>query len=275
MTHDLRLVTQKGLQPNTGSDWLAGFGNMFGKEMGEWFRTRRWMWQSLIWIFIINGFIAFLLFLIPIIDPTEAQVAGTPPPDVMAVTIFFSFAAMAGSIGMVILAQDEIIQEKQSGTAAWILSKPVSRQAFILTKILSNIAGGVIFILALPASITLVEIYLVVQRGIPLLPYLAGIAVILLVLVFYLTLVILLGVLFDQRGPVLGIAFGVMFGGLIASQFAPQVGYFLPVNFDTISFAVSQGQALPSMAVFQLVITAIWSLLFTAIALWRFQRTEF
>jgi ABC-2 type transport system permease protein len=254
---------------------MAGFVNMLGKELGEWFGTRRWLWQSLIWMTIINGFIAFILFLIPVIDPAEAQAQGAPPPDIMGLTLFFSFAVMAGSVGMIILAQDEIIQEKQSGTAAWILSKPVARQSFILTKLLSNIIGGLVFIVALPALVTLAEIYVAVQHGTPFLPYLAGAGVVLLALIFYLSLVMLLGVLFEQRGPVLGVAFGVMFGGLIAAQFAPQVSYFLPVTMDKIGLAISQGQALPPVALSQLIATAAWSLLFTVVALWRFQRTEF
>ena len=40
---------------------------------------------------------------------------------------FFSMVIMTGTMGAIILAQDEIIQEKQSGTAAWILSKPAAR----------------------------------------------------------------------------------------------------------------------------------------------------
>jgi ABC-2 type transport system permease protein len=273
-THDLHLATRQGLLPSAGSSWLSGFGNMLGKELGDWFGTHRWLWQSLIWLTIINGFIAFILLIVPLIDPAEGQVDGAPPPDILGLTLFFSIAAMAGSIGMIILAQDEIIQEKQSGTASWILSKPVARRSFILTKMFSNIIGGLIFIVALPALVTQVEVYLVVQHGTPILPYLAGAAVILLTLIFYLSLVILCGVVFEQRGPVLGAAFGVMFGGLIASQFAPQVSYFLPVNMDKIALALSQGQTLPAMAVSQLVATAAWSILFTMAALWRFKHTE-
>jgi ABC-2 type transport system permease protein len=193
----------------------------------------------------------------------------------MGLTLFFSFAVMAGSIGMIIQAQDEIIQEKQSGTAAWILSKPVARQSFVLTKMLSNIIGGLIFIVALPALVALGEIFLAVGHITPIIPYLAGAGVVLLALIFYLSLVIMLGILFDQRGPVLGVAFGVMFGGLIAVQFAPQVNYFLPVSMDKIALALSQGQALPAVAISQLIATAAWSILFTVVALWRFQRTEF
>jgi hypothetical protein len=65
VTHDLRQAARQGLLPARVGGWLAGFGNMFGKEMGEWFRTRRWLSQLLIWLTIINGFLAFLLFGLP------------------------------------------------------------------------------------------------------------------------------------------------------------------------------------------------------------------
>jgi ABC-2 type transport system permease protein len=275
LDHNAVLAARKALQPARDSTWLGGFGNMLGKELGDWFATRRWIWQTIIWLVIINGFIAFILFIIPLIDPSEAALEdGNPPADIMAMTLYFSFAVMAGSIGMVILAQDEVIQEKQSGTAAWILSKPVSRPAFILTKLLSNGIGALIFIVTIPAVVTVGEIYLAVQHGVTIFPYLMGIGVALLALYFYLCLTLMLGVLFEQRGPVLGIALGVMFGGLIASQFAPQVGYFLPVNMDKIALALSQGQALPAMALSQVIATAAWTILFIVIALWRFKHIE-
>jgi ABC-2 type transport system permease protein len=274
LDHNAVLAARKALQPVRDSTWLGGFGNMLGKELGDWFATRRWLWQSLIWLSIINGFIAFLLFIVPRIDPAEVQGVENPPPEIMGLTLYFAFAVMAGSIGMIILAQDEVIQEKQSGTAAWILSKPVSRPAFILTKLFSNGIGALIFIVTIPAVVTLGEIFMAVQHGVAILPYLMGIGIVLLALYFYLCLTLMLGVLFEQRGPVLGVAFGVMFGGLIASQFAPQVSYFLPVNMDKIAFSLSQGQALPAVALSQIIATAAWTILFIVIALWRFERIE-
>ncbi len=273
VSRDLILAARQGLQPHA-SGWLSGFGNMLSKELGEWFGTRRWIWQTLIWVSIINGFVAFLLFILPAVDPAGAQSVENPSPDIMGATLFFSFAIMAGSIGMVILAQDEIIHEKQSGTAAWVLSKPVARRSFILTKILSNLIGGLIFIVALPGIIILVEIYLATQQGVPILPYLAGAGIVLLTLFFYLTLVILAGVLFEQRGPVLGIAFGVMFGGLLISTFLPQISYTLPLSMDKIALAVFMGQTLPAQAVAQVISTFAWSIVFILLAVWRFERVE-
>ena len=203
---DLRLAARQGLLPVRGGGWLAGFGNMLAKELGEWFHTRRWLWQLVIWVGILDGIIAFLLFGLPALQavlpgiPTREQVFAGLPPAVGALVHYFSMVIMTGTIGVIILAQDEIIQEKQSGTAAWILSKPAARQAFILTKLLSNTIGALIFIVALPGLIALGEIYLATHQLVPLLPFLAGAGVALLALFFYVSLVILLGVLFEVAG---------------------------------------------------------------------------
>jgi ABC-2 type transport system permease protein len=281
-TRDLRLAARQGLLPARGSGWLAGFGNMFAKELGEWFRTRRWLWQLLIWPTIINGFIALPLFILPAlasIMPALKQIAeasyGGLPPEVGSMLFYFSITMMAGTIGVIILAQDEIIQEKQSGTAAWILSKPATRPAFILTKLLSNITGALVFIVAIPGLIALGEIFLAINRIVPLVPFLAAEGVVLLALVFYISLVILLGVLFESRGPVLGIAFGIMIGGMLIANFLPWVEYVLPFAMDKIALMIVQGMPLPAMLVSQVIATAVLSIVFILVALWRFQHKEF
>ena len=280
-THDLRLAARQGLLPARGSGWRRVFGNMLAKELGEWFRTRRWLWQILIWLTIINGFVALLLFilpalasLMPALKPTAEAAFGGLPPEVGAVSMYFTMLAMAGSIGVIILAQDEIIQEKQSGTAAWILSKPAARQAFILTKLLSNTVGALIFIIALPGLVTLGEVYLATGQLVPLLPLIAGGGIVLLTLIFYLCLVILLGVLFELRGPVLGIAFGILFGGLMMRSFIPQILYALPLSMDGIALMVFQKMALPAILVSQLISTVVLSIVFILVALRRFQHIE-
>jgi ABC-2 type transport system permease protein len=280
VTHDLRLAARQGLLPARGGGWLAGFGNMFAKELGEWFRTRRWLWQLLIWSVILDGLIAFMLFALPVLNtlmpglPTQEQVFAGLPPEVGAMIQFFSFLVMTGTIGAIILVQDEIIQEKQSGTAAWILSKPVARLAFIMTKLLSNITGVLVFVVGVPGLIVMGEIYLATHQLVPLVPFLAGTGVILLALIFYVSLVILLGVLFESRGPVLGIAFGVLWGGMILRNFIPQILYVLPLGMEGVAMGVVQGIPLPAIYVSELISTAVLSIVFTLVALWRFQKIE-
>ena len=69
MTRNLMQSARQGLLPVRGGGWLAGFGNMLNKELGEWFRTRRWLWQALIWIAILDGMVALVLFVIPLLEP--------------------------------------------------------------------------------------------------------------------------------------------------------------------------------------------------------------
>jgi ABC-2 type transport system permease protein len=270
VTRDLRLAARQGLLPAGGGSWLAGFGNMLSKELGDWVHTRRWLWQLLIWLIIINGLIAFMLWVAPMIAGEEALA----PPEVTGLFYFFSTVAMTGTIGVIILAQDEIIQEKQSGTAAWILSKPVARSAFILTKLLANLFGALIIIVLLPGLVTLGEVFLAAHKVMPLGPFLAGAGVILLALVFYLSLVILLGVLFESRGPVLGIAFGVMFFCQLAGNYLPQIALVLPSSMHGIALGVAMREPLPAMAVWGMISTATLSIVFILVALWRFQHIE-
>jgi hypothetical protein len=81
-------------------------------------------------------------------------------------------------------------------------------------------------------------------------------------------------VLFENRGPVLGIAFGVLLGGLILRSFIPPILYVVPLSMDGIALMVMQGTPLPPIFVSQLISTAVLSILFILVALWRFQRTE-
>jgi ABC-2 type transport system permease protein len=281
ITRDLRQAARQGLLPARGSGWLAGFGNMFGKELGEWLHTRRWLWQLVIWLVILDGFIALALFVLPLLatfmpdlKPVAEGIFAGLPPEVGSLFQFFSMATMTGTIGAIILAMDEVIQEKQSGTAAWILSKPVARPAFILTKLLSNTIGALVFIVGFPGLILLGEIFLATHQVVPLAPFLAGVGVILLALFYYVSLVILLGVLFESRGPVLGVAFGVLWGGMILKNFFPQLAYVLPLGMDGIAFAVTQGMPLPAMFASELIAVGVSSIVFILVALRRFQHIE-
>ena len=102
----------------------------------------------------------------------------------------------------------------------------------------------------------------------------AGAGVVWLALFFYISLVIMLGVLFENRGPVLGIAFGVLWGGMILRNFIPQILYVLPLGMEGVAMGVVQGIPLPALYVSELISTAVLSILFTLVALWRFQHIE-
>jgi hypothetical protein len=47
----------------------GGFGNMLNKELMDWFGTRRWIVQTIVWLAIVNGLMAFIMFIVPTMDP--------------------------------------------------------------------------------------------------------------------------------------------------------------------------------------------------------------
>ena len=116
--------------------WRRGFANLLRKENGMWWGTRRWWVQSLVWLLTLNGFIAFLIWLVPVLDPGGETVSPSE-----GLEVFMVFLGFFGAIGVMVLTQGAIVGEKRSGTVAWILSNPVSRSAFILSKLIGNAMG--------------------------------------------------------------------------------------------------------------------------------------
>jgi ABC-2 type transport system permease protein len=252
---------------------------MLGKELGAWFQTKRWLRKGLIWLLIINGMIAIVLLSAPTISQQEAAAgneasADYQDPYALGLSMFFTLGAMVGGIGTIILGQDQIVGEKLSGTAAWILSKPIARQAFVLSKLASNAIGILIFIIAIPGLVAFIEIYLFSSKTIPIGPFLLALALLMLSLLFYLSLSLLLGVQFATRGPILAINLGLLLGGQMLASLLPQIYYLLPVSIPTICQGLVSGMPLPSMAYFQVGATVVWCVVFTSLALWRFKRLE-
>jgi len=108
-------------------------------------------------------------------------------------------------------------------------------------KLLSNIIGALVFIVLVPGLVAWILNYLATHTGVPLATFLAGAGIIMLGLIFYISLVILLGVLFESRGPVLGIAFGILIGGMMLRNFIPPILYVLPLSMDGVGMAVLMG----------------------------------
>ena len=65
-----------------------------------------------------------------------------------------------------------------------------------------------------------------------------------------------------------------MFGAKILAGFFPLIAYVLPSNMDSAALLIFQGMPLPAMMVSEVVVTAVLSVAFVLVGLWRFQRIE-
>jgi len=177
---------------------------------------------------------------------------------------------------MVTTAQGAIVREKQLGTAAWVLSKPVSRSAFVLAKFIAYAVGFVSLVTLVPSAIFYGESLLLAGRAPDLAPFLTAVAIMVVHTLFYLALTLLLGTLFDTRGPIAGIAMGVLFAGFLPPNLIPQAALLaLPWTLGQSAVALALGRPLPAVWPIPVVANALWTALFVGLAHWWFGREEF
>ncbi len=256
--------------------WRRGFRNMLRKENGDWWQTKSWWTRSLVWTLIMNGILFLLLWIVPIFDPEDAPVGEDAIK--MGLDIFFTFFSFAVPIGAMVLVQGAIISEKDSGTAAWTMSKPVSRGAFILSKLVAHSAGLLVTVFLLQSVIFYIQIWL--KAGpISILPFAIALLLAALHVLFYLTLGLMLGAFFSTRGPIIGISLGLLLGQLIFTSMIegllPWLPLIEPKTVGDLTGMVARGNALPAEWPLPIILTALYTLLFIALAIWRFNREEF
>ncbi len=263
------------LQLVVGSGWSRGLDNHLRVELERWFSSRKWWTQILIFALATNFVLALMIWdQTDVIDPLEY------------ICMFFNtWLGIVTIVGVVILMQGAIIGEKQSGTAAWVLSKPISRAAFYLAKLIANGVGTYVTIVLAQGLIAYVLIYLGLGEALSPPAFVAGLGIHALHLLFYLTLTLTLGVIFDHRGlvalPMIPIFFDSIILGLVPPALYDVLVRILPWSLVTgykgkvqsIAGSIMLGQQPYSLS--PIFWTAGFSLLFVVIGLWALGRQEF
>ncbi len=250
--------------------WRRGLGNMLQSGLSRWFKTRTWWIQCLIW----GGLLGFIL---------GAMLFGRDKADFETVLIVFSiFAGLMPAVAVVIVMQDALVGEKREGTAAWVLSKPVARPAFILSKLISNSLGVLATMILVPCLLGYALISIGTKSAPDPLRFLGVMGVIFVSHFFFLSLTLMLGTLFTSRGPVIGIPLAVLFLQQNLIGFLPFLRYLLPWNLvvplgntpDALVSVLLLGAPVQSSHLITLAAVLVESALFVFISLWRFNREE-
>jgi ABC-2 type transport system permease protein len=282
-----KLVLQRRQEPA----WRKGFVNMFRKENRDWWHTRRWWIHLIVWLMLLNLAVAAPLWLQNNAPPTSANITEERRQQIIegnrlenrvqnALRTFIDMSALALLIGVVLVMQNAIIDEKQTGTGAWILSKPVARSSFILAKLVANAAALILLAVVVQWTLVYIQISLALGGAQPLFAYLLGMSLIALNLLFWLALTLMLGTLFSNRALLVAVPLGVLFVLLYLTSNVPALLDFTPLAFfvDTpdhrslVQLAIA-GQ--PLQTVMPIIMTVIWAVVFVAVAIWRFGREEF
>ena len=181
--------------------WSSGLRNLLRADFGKWFRTRMWWTQALIWVAVIDG----ILFSVLRSGGEEATLE-------MGLELFSIFTGMFPAIAAVIITQDAIVGEREAGTAAWVLSKPVSRAAFVLSKLVPTAIGSLVTMLLIPGLVAYGLLSWKAGNPLDVLRFLGALGIFWVNLLFYLSLTLMLGTFFTHRAPVIGIPLALSFG---------------------------------------------------------------
>lgn len=266
------------------NEWnkLRGFSNLFSKENGAWWGTRRWWVNALLWTVLLGGLTAIMLF-----GPNE-EVAEASEADIklaggiiaytlmVSLSVFFEFGVPMVAIWTIILTQDLIIGEKQSGGAEWLLSKPVVRRSYVLAKLAANALPVLALLVGLPSVLVYGMLSLRLGTLFSLAPFLSAVGIMALHTLFYLTFTLMLGTIFNNRGIILGIALGSVLGGGILGGFINPLFYVTPWILPKVAWATATGQAgFESIGYAAIAATTAWIGTFIFVAVAKFEKMEF
>lgn len=268
MTLDVTVTDANTLVQARHDGWRSGYGNLVGKELGQWWGTKVWWVQVLVWVVLLNGVTTVMML----------DSAGMTAAELVeeAVQGFLLMGAVIVPIGIVLAVQGSIVGEKELGTAAWLMSKPISRAAYILAKLTAHTFGFTITAVLIPSMVFAVEAALLLPEPVPYGPFALAVAVMVLNVLFYVVLTLALGCFFKGRGPIAGIGIGLILFGQFFKGMLP-----LPLVLGTpwllgevaVSFPL---EMLPDFnRVIPMVAVGIGTLVLGYLAIWRFQREEF
>lgn len=257
---DFELVSERG--------WRRGLGNLIDNESARWWKTRRWWVQCLIWGGLIGFILGSLMFGAAAFKLTDG------------VMLYSIFAGMFPAVAVVITMQSVLVGEKSDGTAAWVLSKPASRAAYILSKLVSNGLAVLATMVLLPGLVAYVLFFIRLKSALDPLAFLAALGVIFLNQLFYMTLMLMLGAIFNGRGAVIAIGLAFLFLQQYLVGLLPPLGYVLPWSLvvplseqsQAVVPALLLGQPLQSFI--PILAVAVECVVFMLVALWRFNLEE-
>lgn len=253
-----------------------GFGTFARKEALEIVRTwRLWVLPGMALFFALSG---------PPLARFTPQIlqslAGMPADAVLkllghAPNFFDAYAQWLKNLSQVVFFALVIIYggivsgEKASGTAMLVLTKPLSRAAFVTAKVLVHCAFVAVLLVA-GTALTQVMTALTFGSAPPGPLWQASLSWLVLAW-FFIALMALLSVYIDSQAGAAGIGIGV-WAVLALLALSPTMVLFTPAGLLVSPSAVAQGAPFPS--VWPVALSIVATAAFTGAAAWGFGTRE-
>jgi ABC-2 type transport system permease protein len=245
--------------------WRMGLSNMVRKEFTAWFGSSAWWKQALLWSVVLSFIVV------------SGAVAG---PE-FGILMFVLMGSIFMTIATIINSQEFILEEKRTGSAAWVLSKPLSRTAFIVAKLFPNAINLTVSLVFIPGAVVFTLMFLL-TGGATSFTFFLGLIPLAFWVIFLEFFTICLGTFFEKEGEVMGPPFFLMF---LLFQLGPMqfIGELSPFGLWILAQMLivgdnSQMTFTPSAAFpigTTIVATIVVIIILALISIWRFNREEF
>ncbi len=224
---------------------MSGFGLLLRKELLEQTRTMRLYVVAIVFALfaIVSPLTAkYLPDIVKALAGSQVSLVGLIPTPTVgdAVDQFLKNLTQFGVLIAILLAMGTVAGEKDRGTAAFILTKPVSRGAFLAAKLVA--ISGTLLVSTAVAGILGYYYTAVLFEPLPALGYAAMCALLWLSLVVFAALTFLGSTLTSSSAAGAGI--GVLFlvvTGIVSAL--PTVGRYMPEMLAGPARALAMGQA--------------------------------
>jgi ABC-2 type transport system permease protein len=187
------------------------------------------------------------------------------------------------AFGVMIIMQRVLVREKNSGTAAWVLSKPVTRTAFVVSRLVVNSIAILFTSVIVPGAVLYITLGLFSDFGwLSPFGFLAALLMVSLHTFYWISLVLMMGTLFESSSGVIAVPMALYFIFWMGTDLIPGLIYLSPLLL-TFSPAPEQMNALsvsfmngePAFSWLPLISTVVSCVIFITVAIRRFNRQEF
>lgn len=247
--------------------WRSGLFNLIKKNTVSDRGRRFWATQILLWTLLTTGVASLILFF-----PMPDELLDGTAQSVSALMTFFTITGGVVALFLPVFIQGVIVDEVQSGTASWVASKPISRTAFILAKLIANSLAFILIIVVLQGIIAY-PIFVFSGAPVEIGRFIIASNILILVVLYFISFSIMLGAVFNKRSIAMGGPIGLFFGGQILSGFVPQISNFLPLILSDYASIIALGYSATN-AIFPIIACSLQVVIFIGLAIWSFKRRE-
>ncbi len=249
------------------------FMTVFRKEMQEQWRTYRFL--IVVAVFAAFGLASplFARFTPEMLKAIPGVPAGLlaviPAPTITdAITQYVKNMSQFGILLALLVTMGVVVQEKERGTAAFFLTRPVSRETFLLAKFA---ALAIVFIIGLAlAAIGCWYYTLVLFAPLAWGPFLALNGLMLLVFLVYMALALLASTVARTNGVAVGLAFVALIL-LLGIGALPSIGEFSPSRLFSWGETLMMGGKASAWPAFGISLGIIVAALLAACLIFRRQ----